>query len=310
MTLTRRSLLGGLGALAGCARLGPQTLLVGDQRGGQKGVLEAIHALGDTPYRITWSNFPNAAPLLQALDAGAIDTGYGGDAAFVFAAGSGAHIRAIGALRSRGSGPVLVVRSDSPVRDMRQIKGLHIATPRGSISHNYILAALERIGLPYDAITFAFLSPQDGEAALRGGSVDGWAIWDPNAALSVRRGGVRVVGGGEGLVPSCSLQFASQAALDTKRALLDDYHRRLYRGWAWAADHIDAYAALLAQETGLDAPLWRQVLARRRSVPVPIDAGVIAEQQATADRYHRAGLIARPFDITPAFDTSFSKDPA
>jgi sulfonate transport system substrate-binding protein len=162
-------------------------LFVGDQREGQKSVLQVVHALDDLPYRITWSNFPNAAPLLEALNAGAIDTGFGGDAAFIFAIGSGAHVKTIGALRSKGLGPVLVVRSESPVHHISQIKGMRIATPRGSISHNLILAALEKHGLPPQAVHFAFLSPQDGEAALRGGSVDGWAIWDPNAALAIRR---------------------------------------------------------------------------------------------------------------------------
>lgn len=309
MTPDRRHFLVGAGcvALGACARPAntPATLLVGDQRGGQQAVLESIHALDGMPYRITWAEFPNAAPLLEALNVGAIDTGYGGDAAFIFAIGSGAAIKAIGALRSTGSGPVLVVRNESPVRDISQIGKLHIATPRGSVSHNFILAALERKGLPLDTVTFAFLSPQDGEAALRSGAVDGWAIWDPNAALAVRQGGVRVVSGGDGLVPSYALMFASDQALATKRPLLADYHARLYRGWTWAADHIDGYAALMARETGLDAALWRDVMARRRSVPVPIDARLIADQQATADRYHRAGLIDHPVDVAPAFDRTF-----
>jgi sulfonate transport system substrate-binding protein len=300
----------GASAVTACTRPGPdrRTLLVGDQRGGQQSVLTAIHALDDLPYHLTWSNFPNAAPLLEALDAGAIDTGYGGDAAFIFAIGSGAHIKAIGALRSEGAGPVLLVRSASPVQDISQIKGMRIATPRGSIAHNLILAALEKQGLPLDAVHFAFLSPQDGEAALRGGAVDGWAIWDPNAALAVRRGGARVVAGCAGLVPSYSLMFASNRALADKREMLADYQRRLYRGWVWAQDHTDAYAALMAQQSGLDTALWRQVLLSRSSVPVPVDARLIAAQQATADRYTRAGLITRRIDVATGFDRSFTQN--
>ncbi len=308
--LDRRRFLVATGAatLAACSRPAkqPATLLVGDQRGGQQAVLEAIHALDNLPYRLTWAEFPNAAPVLEAVNVGAIDTGYGGDAAFIFAIGSGAGVKAIGALRVAGTGPVLVVRNDSPVHDISQIGKLHIATPRGSVSHNYILAALERRGLPLDTVTFAFLSPQDGEAALRGGSVDGWAIWDPNAALAVRQGGVRIVTGGEGLVPSYAFLFAGDGAIAAKRPLLVDYQARLYRGWAWAADHGDAYAEVMAKQTGLDTALWREVLARRHSVPAPIDAQLIADQQATADRYRRAGLIDRRIDVAPAFDATFS----
>lgn len=309
MMLDRRAVLVGAGAslLAACGRSGGQesTLLVGDQRGGSKVVLDAIGALKTLPYRIEWSSFPNAAPLLEALNAGAIDTGIGGDAAFIFAIGSGARIKAVGAQRSRGPGPVLVVRGESPIRTMDQIAGKRIATPRGSISHNLILAALEKQGRPLDAVQFAFLSPQDGQAAMQGGAVDGWAIWDPYAELAVR-GGARIVTGGEGLVPSYALVFGRDGAIAAKRPLLKDYSARLRQGWSWAAEHPDVYARLLAQETGIALSVWQAVARRTQRLPAPIDATLIADQQRTADRYLRAGLIDRKIDVASGFDPSFA----
>jgi sulfonate transport system substrate-binding protein len=73
-----------------------QTILkVGDQRGGSRALMEAAGVLKDVPYKIEWSEFPAAAPLLEALNAEAIDTGVVGDAPFTFAVASGAPIRAI-----------------------------------------------------------------------------------------------------------------------------------------------------------------------------------------------------------------------
>ena len=293
---------------AGCSR-GPGsdggTLFVGDQRGGSKVVLEATGALRSLPYRIEWAAFPNAAPLLEALNAGAIDTGVGGDAAFIFAIGTGAKIKAIGAQLVHGQGPVLVVRGDSPIHTIDQVAGMRIATPRGSVSHNLILAALEAQGKPYDAVKFAFLSPQDGQAAMQGGSVDGWAIWDPNATLAVKQG-ARIVTGTAGLVPSYGLLFARDGAIADKRPLLADYHRRLYAGWDWAAGHGAAYAELLAKETGVALDVWRTVTARTHRLPAPIDDIVIADQQKTADRYYRAKFIDNKIDVRPGFDASFN----
>ncbi|MBA2933152.1 aliphatic sulfonate ABC transporter substrate-binding protein [Sphingomonas sp. CGMCC 1.13654] len=308
--LDRRQLLanGLAGFVAACSRSATDdtgTLLVGDQRGGQKVVLDATGALRDLPYRIQWSSFPNAAPVLEALNAGAIDVGFGGDSAFVFAVGSGAKVKAIGGQRYEGPGPVLVVRGDSRIRTIDQIAGTRIATPRGSVSHNLILAALEHQGKPLDAVTFAFMSPQDGQAALQGGSVDGWAIWDPNATLAVRQG-ARIVGGSAGLVPSYALLFARDGALKTKRADLLDYRRRIDAGWQWGADNVDAYADLLAKETGVAADVWREVARRTKRLPAPINDALIADQQRTADRYFRAGLLQNKLDIRTGFDRSFS----
>ena len=41
--------------------------------------MEAAGAPKDVPYRIEWKEFPAAAPLLEALGAGAIETGVVGD---------------------------------------------------------------------------------------------------------------------------------------------------------------------------------------------------------------------------------------
>ena len=81
--LSRRTVLGGggLALLAACGKRAATdtgTLYAGDQKGGSKVVLTAAGKLTGLPYRIEWSSFPNAAPLLEALNAGAIDTGIGG----------------------------------------------------------------------------------------------------------------------------------------------------------------------------------------------------------------------------------------
>jgi sulfonate transport system substrate-binding protein len=300
--------LTGAAALSACAKTGAgssnHTLFAGDQRGGSKAVLEAAHQLAKIPYRIEWSSFPNAAPLLEALNAGAIDTGIGGDAAFVFAFGAGAKLKAIGAQKYEGRGSVLVVRADSPIRTLADLPGKRIATPRGSVSHNFILAALEAHHQPYDAVHFAFLSPQDGQAALQSGAVDGWAIWDPNATLAERQG-ARIIRDGQGLVPSYALLFGSDPAIATKHSLLADYRRRLYAGWDWAAANSPAYAELLSRESGIPADIWRQITSVTRRLPAGIDEQLIGDQQKTADRYFRAGVINKKIDVRKGFDTSF-----
>lgn len=310
VTPSRRSVLGlGLGALiAGCARGAggaKDTLFVGDQKAGQEVVLRASHNLDKLPYKIEWSAFPNAAPLLEALNAGAIDTGYGGDAAFIFAIGTGATIKAIGAEIYDGPGPVLVVRGDSPIRSMADIAGKRIATPRGSIGHNLILAALEAQGKPLAAVNFAFLSPQDGQAALMGGSVDGWSIWDPNASIAEQQG-ARIIPVEDGLVSNYALMFGRDGAIADKRALLTDYKRRLYAGWEWSLANEAVYADLLHRETGIPTDIWRRVNARTKRKPVAITDQLIADQQKTADRYFRAGLLTSKVDVRSGFDKGFT----
>src|SRR5258708_22876352 len=122
------------------------TLRVGDQKGNSQAVMEAAGVLKDVPYRIEWKEFPAAAPLLEALGAGAIETGLVGDAPFTFAAAANVPIKAIGAVRQTREGLAILVPRESRIRSFEDLRGRKIATGRGSIGHQLILAALAAKG--------------------------------------------------------------------------------------------------------------------------------------------------------------------
>ena len=80
------SLIGALLAFllaTGLARAEEVTLRVGDQKAGLKALLEVSGQTKDLPYKIQWSEFPAAAPILEALNTEALDVGYTGDLAFL-----------------------------------------------------------------------------------------------------------------------------------------------------------------------------------------------------------------------------------
>ena len=55
------------------------TLRIADQKGNMRAQLEAAHLLKNLPYHIEWAECPAAAPLAEALYAGAVDVGIIGD---------------------------------------------------------------------------------------------------------------------------------------------------------------------------------------------------------------------------------------
>ena len=88
------------------------TLRVGDQKGGNRSLLEIAGLAKDLPYKIEWSEFPAAAPILEALNAGALDVGYTGDLAFLTVYAAGAPIKAIGGTRADARTQAILVRQD------------------------------------------------------------------------------------------------------------------------------------------------------------------------------------------------------
>ena len=99
------------------------TLRVGDQKGNSQAVMEAAGVLKDVPYKIEWKEFAAAAPLLEALSAGAIETGLVGDAPFTFAAAANVPVKAIAAIRQSREGLAVLVPRELADPRLRELEG-------------------------------------------------------------------------------------------------------------------------------------------------------------------------------------------
>ncbi|MDN4589449.1 aliphatic sulfonates ABC transporter substrate-binding protein [Xenophilus aerolatus] len=313
-SLSRRRLIAGAGLGAaglalpaiGLHAQGRPVLKAGDQKGGLRALLEAADALQGLSYDIQWSEFPAAAPLAEALNANAVDSGPIGDAPLIFALAAGTKVKAIGANRSDAYGTAVLVRPDSPLKSAADLKGRSVATNRGSIGHFVTLKAITAAGLKPEDVNLRFLAPADAKLALTQGSVDAWATWEPYTALAETSGHARVLASGRGLLPGLSYLAATDAAIAAKRPVLQDFLQRVVRAQAWSYRNVDAFSATLARIIGIPPEAAKLQFERRQQKWVPIDAAVIADQQRTADFYREVGLIRQPLQVAATFDTAFT----
>jgi sulfonate transport system substrate-binding protein len=257
------------------------------------------------PYDIQWTEFPAAAPLAEALNAGAVDLGPIGDAPAIFALAAGTRIKLIGANRSDPYGTAVLVRPDSPLKTAADLKGKSIGTNRGSIGHFVALKALESAGLGPDDANFRFLPPADAKLALVNGSIDAWSTWEPYTAMAETAKHARVLVSGRGLWSGLSYLAATDAALAAKRDALRDFLQRVVRAQVWSYQHVDSFSATLARIIGIAPEAARLQFARRQTVWRAIDPQVIAEQQRTADFYVKVGLLKQRLEVATTFDTGF-----
>lgn len=310
--MQRRSLIAVLTAavlLAGCGAKGggDQTVLkVGSQKGGTKAVLIASGALEGVPYKIEWSEFAAAQPLLEAVGAGAVDLGEAGDAPFLFAYASGSRIKAVQAGKSGGSSTALLVRKGSPIHGPADLRGKKIATGRGSIGHYLLLRLLEDAGLKPTDVQVVFLNPGDAKAAFTSGAIDGWVTWGSYVALAKLHDDATVLADGTGRLSGYGFEAASEAAIAGKRPQVEDFLRRLAKARRWAGEHPEQYAAALSKETGLQPDLALYTVRQYRAQPAPIDDAAVAEAKAVLERFQAAGAVSSTRDPAGAFDRSFN----
>ncbi len=280
-------------------------LRVGDQKGNSQAVMEAAGVLKDVPYKIEWKEFAAAAPLLEALSAGAIETGLVGDAPFTFAVAAKAPIKAIAAIRQTQDGLAVLVPKDSAVKSFDDLKGKKIATGRGSIGHQLVLAALESKGWTTSDIQLSFLAPSDAKVAYTRGSVDAWSTWEPYVSQEEVLFASRRVLTAEGLTPGIGFQVASDDAIRDKRSELQDFLKRLSAARAWSLTNVNSYAETWGRLMNIPAAVPLNWLTRAKIQITPIDDASVIDEQKTIDLYLRSGLIKTKLDAAAIVDRSF-----
>ncbi|MES2030438.1 MAG: ABC transporter substrate-binding protein [Pseudomonadota bacterium] len=283
------------------------TLRVGDQKGGNRSLLEAAGLTKDLPYKIQWSEFPAAAPILEAINAGALDIGHTGDLAFLTVYANGSPIKAIGGVRANADTQAILVRNDSPIKTAADLKGKRLAGTRGGWDQFLIDATLEKAGYRITDATFAPLGPVDAKIALVAGSIDGWAVWEPYVSYAVLKDNARVVADGAGLTPTLTFIIASDQAIATKREAVADFLRRLDKARNWSREHIEDYAKNTAELTKLPEDVLVRAYKAQDTRPIAIDDGVVKEFQEASDRATRYGILSKQVDVSKAVDRSFTQ---
>jgi sulfonate transport system substrate-binding protein len=260
----------------------------------QQGLLEA-RLPGS---RIGWVEFPAGPQLLEALAVGSIDFGATGDSPPVFAQAAGKDLLYVGAEPPKPLTSALLVKPESSLQRLADLKGRKIALQKGSSSHFLLVQAVARAGLQWSDITPIYLPPADARAAFERDSVDAWVIWDPYYAAAEIGGRTRVLATSQGLTSNNSFYLASREFATRHGATVQALFGALTQADAYLQSHRKEAAQLLADFTGLGLATVHRVLERRAPAPVsPITPALLAEQQRVADAFAQLGLIPRPIRV-------------
>ncbi len=123
--------------------------------------------------KVTWHEFVYGAPLVEAINAGDVDVGTVGSTPPIMAQAD-----AVPSVVYIAYAPKLVksyaitVPKDSPVNDLRDLKGKKIVFAKGSQGHLFVLKAMQDAHMDPDPAQFAYLSYGDARSAFERGFVD------------------------------------------------------------------------------------------------------------------------------------------
>ncbi|MFJ5489335.1 aliphatic sulfonate ABC transporter substrate-binding protein, partial [Hansschlegelia beijingensis] len=211
-----------------------------------KGTLEEkLKPLGVT---VKWAEFQFGPPLLEAVNAGAIDFGTTGEAPPIFAQAASDRLAYVANDPASPRGEAILVPKDSPIRTLADLKGKNIAVAKGSNSHYLLVKALEKGGVPYSDVTLSWLAPADARSAFTRGSVDAWSVWDPYYAAA-EAAGARVLTDGTGIVENHQFFLTSRDYAKDNEDVLRAVLEELRAVEEWVAKDPAAAAAEHAKDT-------------------------------------------------------------
>lgn len=293
-----------LAAAAAPARAAGPILRMAQYKAGDQ-LLLRLAGQDDGPYRAEWAEFASGNLMLEAVSAGSLDLAYGSEVPPAFAALSGARIRLVAVIQGDVNEQVVLVPQGSPVQSIADLRGKRVGYVRATTTHYYLFRMLEQAGLAWSDIQPVSLSPADGSAAFRAGSLDAWAIYGYSVPL-LKHSGARVLRTAAGLLSGNYPVIAAPDALTdpARRTAIQEHLRRLARAFVWIDSHHAEYAAAQAPMIGVPPAAIQDLLdnASRNRRMVPPDDAAIASHQAVADTFFRAGLLPRKVDVAPLWD--------
>jgi len=237
---------------------------------------------------------------LEYLNSGAIDIGSTAGLAAVLAKANGNPIRAV-YIFSRPEWTALVVRKDSSITTLADLKGKKIAATKGTDPFLFTLRALHTAGLSRDDVEIVNLQHPDGRVALANGQVDAWAGLDPHMAAAQIDDGARLL--------YRNVDFNTWGFLNARQDFINAHPDTLAhvlkayeKARLWIAAHPDEAAKIVAEDSKLSLPVARLQLSRNDfSQPQP-GQRQLAALKAAAPLLVREQLVKPGTDLNAVID--------
>ena len=250
--------------------------------------------------KVSWVLSQGSNRSLEYLNSGGVDFASSASLSAVLSRANGSPIKSV-YVYSRAEWTALVVRKDSPLNSVNDLKGKKIAATKGTDPYLFTLRSLQQAGLKKDDVELVHLQHPDGRTALEKGDVDAWAGLDPHMAASQIQAGSRLLYRNKDFnsygVVSVTEKFA-KAHPQTITKVLGAYEKAR----DWAVKHPDEFAKLLADESGLPLEVAKLQLSRTDLSTPLLSAKDVQSSKAAAPILVSEELVRRGVNVDQVID--------
>lgn len=242
--------------------------------------------------------------MTESMASGELDIAsvMGGTSAIVSYAG-GRDITIVGGYSRAPQGFGIVVRPDSPIESVADLKGRTVVGPVGTEVHYLLAKALEEEGLSLQDIELRNDLVPNAISYVINGSADAALAVEPTMSVHEYQGKVRVLRTGEGLMPGATFVAVRGSFLQEHPDIVAEYLRAQTEAMEQIQSMGDDVLTLASNELDMPLPVIERV-APKYTFDTALDSRAIKDLQDVADFLFQEGLIRNEVDVSSMVDTS------
>ncbi|WP_246079328.1 aliphatic sulfonate ABC transporter substrate-binding protein [Paenibacillus piri] len=269
-----------------------------------KGTFEkAFSAVGA---EVKWNEFASGPPHFEALAAGRIDFGAVGGTPVVSGQVGGIDFKAIAVTGDGKKGNMIVIPKNSPIKELKDLKGKNIGVAKGSSAYNFLYLAIDKAGLKGSDVKVIQLQPDEARPALDTGAIDAWSIWEPYATTAVFQTGAKVLVSGQDLNINAPGFLIARTKFTTDHPDLTVLFLKTYEETRkYYVEHTEEVTNELSKAQKLDREIISTVLKNTEPLLSPITPEFAKAHQEQADFLFSVGAINKKLDTSQVLESKF-----
>jgi sulfonate transport system substrate-binding protein len=226
-------------------------------------------------------------------------------------ADNGGNFKIIAINNSNTQNQELIIPPKSDIKSVTDLKGKKVGYIKSTTAQYFLYQMLKEAGLAWTDIDAVEITTADGVTALLGGNLDAFASYG-NSINAAKNGGATTLESAENIL---SGNFPYEASIDAlndenKKAAIADYLARLELANQWQKEHMEEWAKISADPTGMTYEVALDTLkkgyAQRDTTVKTISDEIVQSEQKVVDAFYAVGLLEKKIDAAVLYDDSLS----
>lgn len=244
-------------------------------------------------------------PIVEGMAGGSLDLGMGGPP--VGALATGQPIRILALIEKSPKTHAFLVRPDSPVTTVADLRGKKMGNPVGK-AYAFPQRVLERAGLKDTDLEWVKLENNEGRSALLTGAIDTWVTWDPFFANAEAAQEARVLVDGEGYHTNYVTLFGHADFVERYPETVKRFLQAYQQALEWVKVNPAEATKIFVDENKVEPAVAELTMKRRSYMLIPPNEEFRADLADQGALFKRLSVIEQEPDWNTVIAPSIAQD--